>query len=106
VHQRRVRVAGAEFGDREEERTTVKGPAGEFDECCDAGCTRPIPTRDPLKLQRLGWTIVGPMPTQVDHVAHSPEQPHLARGYTEWRYTAATTFICASCSEEKERAEQ
>jgi hypothetical protein len=80
----------------------MKGPGGSFDDCCDAGCTRPIPTRDPWRLQRLGWTIDGPMPTAVYHAPHSPEQPYLTRGYTEWRYTDDTKFICASCSDAKD----
>lgn len=80
----------------------MKGPGGEFDECCDAGCTRPIPSRDPVRLLRLGWHIDGPLPVAVHHPPHTPEQPYLTRGYTVWRYGAETRVICASCAEKQE----
>lgn len=77
----------------------MKGPGGEFDDCCDAGCTRPIPTRDPRELRRLGWEIRGTEPAAILHKAHSPEQPHLVHDYTEWRDAPDTQYVCPVCAD-------
>lgn len=68
---------------------------------CDMGCTRPVPTDNPLRLERLGWVICGPWPDAIWHPAHSAAQPFLVRPYTEWRRHADTRYYCATCFEEK-----